>query len=198
MGRHRRRAWARTVCRRVRGTVSRRGRRASSRNGAGSCYARSGLGQRIGGIGMASDREARIRTRAYELWERDGRPHGRDKEHWARAAREIEDDAGRGANMSIGPRPAPASDPARGASTAVGGPSAGPAPAPGSTPAGGAGGIAAPAPSSRPTAVGGVSSGPQPGGARPSGGAPAGTERSLGTGGGAAGQPPGSPSERNR
>jgi Protein of unknown function (DUF2934) len=29
--------------------------------------------------------EARIRTRAYHLWEQDGRLHGRDEEFWERA-----------------------------------------------------------------------------------------------------------------
>ncbi len=36
------------------------------------------------------NKEDRIRHRAYELWEREGRPHGRDWEHWARATQEIE------------------------------------------------------------------------------------------------------------
>jgi hypothetical protein len=31
------------------------------------------------------EREERIRVRAYLLWEADGRPHGRDIEHWERA-----------------------------------------------------------------------------------------------------------------
>lgn len=31
------------------------------------------------------EREARIRARAYHLWEEDGRPHGRDVEFWERA-----------------------------------------------------------------------------------------------------------------
>jgi hypothetical protein len=31
------------------------------------------------------EREARIRDRAYRLWEADGRPHGREKEFWERA-----------------------------------------------------------------------------------------------------------------
>lgn len=31
------------------------------------------------------DLEQRIRQKAYELWEEDGRPHGRDAEHWERA-----------------------------------------------------------------------------------------------------------------
>lgn len=29
--------------------------------------------------------EARVRERAYLLWEEDGRPHGRDREFWERA-----------------------------------------------------------------------------------------------------------------
>jgi hypothetical protein len=31
------------------------------------------------------EREARIRTRAYHLWEADGCPHGQDAEYWERA-----------------------------------------------------------------------------------------------------------------
>ena len=31
------------------------------------------------------NREARIRERAYHLWEADGRPHGREREFWERA-----------------------------------------------------------------------------------------------------------------
>jgi hypothetical protein len=31
------------------------------------------------------EREARIRARAYRLWEEEGRPHGRDVEFWERA-----------------------------------------------------------------------------------------------------------------
>jgi hypothetical protein len=34
--------------------------------------------------------EDRIRRRAHEIWEREGRPEGRHAEHWARARREIE------------------------------------------------------------------------------------------------------------
>jgi hypothetical protein len=33
----------------------------------------------------AKDDEARIRERAYHLWEADGRPHGREREFWERA-----------------------------------------------------------------------------------------------------------------
>ncbi len=31
-------------------------------------------------------RDARIRERAYHLWEADGRPHGQDLEYWLRAS----------------------------------------------------------------------------------------------------------------
>lgn len=37
----------------------------------------------------ADDREQRIRRRAYELWEAEGRPDGREQEHWAQAHREL-------------------------------------------------------------------------------------------------------------
>ena len=33
--------------------------------------------------------EERIRTRAYELWEAEGRPPGREVEHWLQAAQEL-------------------------------------------------------------------------------------------------------------
>jgi len=36
-----------------------------------------------------ADLRARIERRAYELWERDGRPEGRDHAHWQQAEREI-------------------------------------------------------------------------------------------------------------
>ncbi|TWS97336.1 DUF2934 domain-containing protein [Reyranella sp. CPCC 100927] len=36
------------------------------------------------------DREERIRQRAHEIWEMEGRPDGRDQEHWERAHREID------------------------------------------------------------------------------------------------------------
>jgi hypothetical protein len=34
--------------------------------------------------------EERIRQRAYQIWEEDGQPEGREHEHWERAVREIE------------------------------------------------------------------------------------------------------------
>ncbi|WP_102958378.1 DUF2934 domain-containing protein [Mangrovicella endophytica] len=39
------------------------------------------------------DNAAAIRDRAYAIWEREGRPVGREHEHWAEAAREIEREA---------------------------------------------------------------------------------------------------------
>lgn len=34
---------------------------------------------------MDQQHEERIRERAYELWEKEGSPHGRDQEFWERA-----------------------------------------------------------------------------------------------------------------
>lgn len=36
------------------------------------------------------NRQERIRIRAHEIWERQGRPEGRHEEHWLQAVREIE------------------------------------------------------------------------------------------------------------
>jgi hypothetical protein len=36
-----------------------------------------------------SDREQEIARRAYALWEEEGRPEGREKEHWTRAEAEV-------------------------------------------------------------------------------------------------------------
>lgn len=40
---------------------------------------------------MADEREDRVRDRAYRLWQQDGEPHGRDRDHWDQAEREIAD-----------------------------------------------------------------------------------------------------------
>jgi hypothetical protein len=37
----------------------------------------------------ADELHRRIQHRAYELWEREGRPHGRDHAHWYQAELEI-------------------------------------------------------------------------------------------------------------
>ena len=41
----------------------------------------------------AADREQRIRQRAYELWEAEGRQEGRMDEYWTRAEELIQDEA---------------------------------------------------------------------------------------------------------
>ena len=38
----------------------------------------------------AKDREAKIRRRAHELWEGEGRPEGRADAHWDRAAKDLD------------------------------------------------------------------------------------------------------------
>jgi len=43
---------------------------------------------------MDDDREERIRRRAHQIWEEDGRPVGQEAEHWKRAVREIDGDTG--------------------------------------------------------------------------------------------------------
>ena len=35
---------------------------------------------------MSPEQETRIQKLAYELWEKEGRPDGRDRDHWDRAA----------------------------------------------------------------------------------------------------------------
>lgn len=39
---------------------------------------------------MSEDREQRIRERAHRIWEEEGRPEGREDEHWRRAEREVD------------------------------------------------------------------------------------------------------------
>jgi hypothetical protein len=36
-----------------------------------------------------TDREDRIRERAHQIWEEQGRPEGRDLEHWHEAERQL-------------------------------------------------------------------------------------------------------------
>jgi hypothetical protein len=43
---------------------------------------------------QAKKTDERVRLRAYHLWERDGRPHGRNEEYWERALAEIQDEEG--------------------------------------------------------------------------------------------------------
>jgi hypothetical protein len=40
---------------------------------------------------MAIHKDALIAQRAYEIWEKAGRPHGLDRDHWFQATVEVED-----------------------------------------------------------------------------------------------------------
>jgi hypothetical protein len=72
---------------------------------------------------MDSEKQRRIRERAYEIWQREGRPHGRDAEHWQRAEAEIEAEGqARGEPETVGAGGAPlrsrrATKPSRSAET---------------------------------------------------------------------------------
>jgi hypothetical protein len=54
------------------------------------------------------DREERIRKRAHQIWEREGKPHGRDAEHWRQAASEIDAEA---AASDLEPKPTEPAEP---------------------------------------------------------------------------------------
>ena len=45
---------------------------------------------------MGNPTHSEVAKRAYEIWEKEGRPHGRDREYWARAEKEL---AGKPANV---------------------------------------------------------------------------------------------------
>lgn len=62
--------------------------------------------------------EERIRRRAYDIWESEGRPHGRDEEHWRRAQQEVAGESRSGKSTQAVPATrvgtaAPASDTSR-------------------------------------------------------------------------------------
>ena len=46
--------------------------------------------------------DALIRALAYGLWESEGRPDGRDKEHWEQACRKLKPDHARDAGSAVG------------------------------------------------------------------------------------------------
>jgi hypothetical protein len=56
---------------------------------------------------MIADREDEIRKRAREIWEREGRPEGRDIAHWEQAKAELESEVvgsvgGEGESIPVG------------------------------------------------------------------------------------------------
>ena len=43
------------------------------------------------GLAVVLDRQEIVRRRAYEMWEQQGRPHGRHADHWVAAEQELAD-----------------------------------------------------------------------------------------------------------
>ena len=68
---------------------------------------------------MNTASEERIRTRAYELWEGEGRPEGREIDHWLQAAQELAEE-----RSAMGVAATPRARTPRSASTATRSPSA--------------------------------------------------------------------------
>ena len=57
---------------------------------------------------MDDGREDRIRARAYELWQRDGSPDGRENDHWIEAEQEVDaENTGAGSAVSHDKAPQP-------------------------------------------------------------------------------------------
>ena len=54
---------------------------------------------------MRSDREERIKERAYAIWLAEGRVHGKHQDHWHRAEREIAAEEGGGTGGATARRP---------------------------------------------------------------------------------------------
>lgn len=51
---------------------------------------------------MDGDLEHRIRERAYELWEAEGQPEGREDQHWRQAQADITEAQGKAAKTKTG------------------------------------------------------------------------------------------------
>ena len=51
---------------------------------------------------MNEDHLQKVRERAHALWERAGRPHGQDAEHWAQAEREVAAEEDEPSSASVG------------------------------------------------------------------------------------------------
>lgn len=49
-----------------------------------------------------ADHAERVRQRAHEIWESEGRPHGRDSDHWLRAEAEMRNTLGDGQTTGQG------------------------------------------------------------------------------------------------
>jgi len=64
---------------------------------------------------MDQDHQERIRQRAHEIWESEGRPEGRDTDHWSRAQEELKNEMGEDqpAQDEAEPEVAQAAEPAK-------------------------------------------------------------------------------------
>lgn len=59
-----------------------------------------------------SDRDEQLRQRAYGIWQAEGEPHGRDREHWEKAERELTEVAEQDPPETIAAEPVTATPPA--------------------------------------------------------------------------------------
>ena len=57
--------------------------------------------------GSGKPRREEIAARAFEIWEQEGRPAGREKAHWLRAERELTSSGGHGPGPATAPKSAP-------------------------------------------------------------------------------------------
>ncbi len=55
---------------------------------------------------MLDAREERIRAKAHDLWEADGKPEGRDRDHWEQAAKLVEEEERQAARAKSDPEAA--------------------------------------------------------------------------------------------
>lgn len=55
---------------------------------------------------MIHPNDEAIRDRAYVIWEREGRPHGRDRDHWLQAAWELAGEEAKAATLTKKAKPA--------------------------------------------------------------------------------------------
>lgn len=51
---------------------------------------------------MTDDRETQVREKAYQLWQDEGEPDGRDQEHWAAAEQQLGGGGGADPTMFAG------------------------------------------------------------------------------------------------
>jgi len=56
-------------------------------------------------------REDRIRAKAHDLWEADGRPEGRDRQHWSEAAKLVEEEEREAAKAAVDPEKSKPNEP---------------------------------------------------------------------------------------